>query len=47
MTQHTALETHLIALLKELIDIEGPQPGTYKWFEKVVAALEKAEEIKS
>jgi hypothetical protein len=29
----------LRALLQELIDIEGPQPGTADWAEKVRAAL--------
>jgi hypothetical protein len=32
----------LLALLKELIDIEGPQPGTAQWAEKVRAAIAKA-----
>jgi hypothetical protein len=27
-------------LLEELIDIEGPQPGTRMWADKVFAALE-------
>lgn len=36
------LERELIALLTELIDIEGPQPGTAKWATKVRAALAKA-----
>ena len=33
----------LLALLKELIDIEGPQPGTAAWADKVRAAIAKAE----
>ena len=32
----------LYALLAELIDIEGPQPGTSTWFEKVKSVLAKA-----
>lgn len=31
----------LAALLRELIDIEGPQPGHVMWFQKVSAALAK------
>jgi hypothetical protein len=31
--------TRLRALLQELIDIEGPQPGTADWAEKVRPAL--------
>ena len=41
----TPLEAELIALLKELIDTEGPQPGTSSWFMKVHATLVKAGEI--
>lgn len=33
----------LLALLKELIDIEGPQPGTVMWHEKVKKAIAEAE----
>lgn len=32
----------LLALLVELIDIEGPQPGTSAWAEKARAAIAKA-----
>lgn len=32
----------LLALLRELIDIEGPQPGTSDWANKVHAAIAKA-----
>lgn len=39
----TPLEAELVALLKELIDIEGPQPGTAGWAGKVQAAIAKAE----
>lgn len=37
----TPFEAELVALLRELIDIEGPQPGTGGWAEKVRAALAK------
>lgn len=47
MAKLTPLETELVALLRELIDIEGPQPGTGGWAAKVRAALAKAEEAKS
>jgi hypothetical protein len=43
MIVRTELEQELIALLKELIDIEGPLPGTIMWYSKVRAALDKAE----
>lgn len=33
----------MLALLRELIDIEGPQPGTSDWANKVRAAISKAE----
>ena len=33
----------LLALLKELVDIEGPQPGHVEWFGRVQAAIAKAE----
>lgn len=46
MSDHTPLERELIALLTELIDIEGPQPGHVMWFRKVRAALDKAGTIK-
>ena len=32
----------LLALLEELIDIEGPQPGTAEWARKVQAAIAEA-----
>lgn len=32
----------LLALLQELIDIEGPQPGHIMWANKVKVAIEKA-----
>lgn len=32
----------LLALLQELIDIEGPQPGHIDWANKVKSAIEKA-----
>ena len=32
----------LLALLQELIDIEGPQPGTAAWADKARAAIAKA-----
>lgn len=34
----------LVSLLRELIDIEGPQPGTAGWAEKARAAIAKATE---
>lgn len=37
-----AASTTMLALLKELIDIEGPQPGTSVWAAKVRAAIAKA-----
>ena len=39
----THLEAELVTLLKELINIEGPQPGTSAWYAKVKAAIAKAE----
>lgn len=33
----------LSALLRELIDIEGPQPGTAAWADKVFALLSELE----
>ena len=36
----------MVALLKELLDIEGPQPGTSVWADKVFAVLEKVETTK-
>lgn len=32
----------LLALLRELVDIEGPQPGHSAWAQKVDAAIAKA-----
>lgn len=32
----------MLALLQELVDIEGAQPGTQVWAEKVLAAIAKA-----
>lgn len=32
----------MLALLQELIDIEGPQPGTAEWARKVRAVIAKA-----
>jgi hypothetical protein len=32
----------LLAVLQELIDIEGPQPGTAAWADKARAAIAKA-----
>jgi len=32
----------LLALLEELVDIEGPQPGHVEWYGRVVAAIAKA-----
>jgi hypothetical protein len=32
----------LLAVLQELIDIEGPQPGTVAWADKARAAIAKA-----
>lgn len=43
MNDLTQLERELIALLRELIDIEGPQPGTGGWAAKVRAVLSKIE----
>lgn len=37
----TPLEREAIALLEELIDIEGPQPGTGGWAAKVRDYLAK------
>lgn len=45
MNERTPLESELIALLKELINIEGPQPGTGGWAAKVRAALANAGEM--
>lgn len=32
----------LLAIIQELIDIEGPQPGTAAWADKARAAIAKA-----
>lgn len=32
----------MLALLQELVDIEGAQPGTQAWAEKVLAVIDKA-----
>lgn len=45
LAAHTIIE--LRALLQELIDIEGPQPGTSAWAEKVRAALSSDHREKS
>lgn len=37
-----AAAPELLALLTELIDIEGPQPGHIEWANKVKAAIAKA-----
>lgn len=37
-----SLAPEMLALLQELIDIEGPQPGTRGWAEKVRAVIAKA-----
>lgn len=37
-----AASTEMLALLQELIDIEGPQPGTSAWAEKTRATIAKA-----
>ena len=31
----------LLALVKELVDIEGPQPGTAEWADKAMALIDK------
>lgn len=35
----------MLALLKELTDIEGPQPGTASWANKVHATIAKVERV--
>lgn len=37
-----AAAPELLALLEELIDIEGPQPGTAEWAGRVRAAIARA-----
>lgn len=37
-----AAAPEMLSLLQELIDIEGPQPGTSAWAEKVRATIAKA-----
>jgi hypothetical protein len=39
-----AAAPELLALLKELIDIEGPQPGNREWADKVFAVIAKVEQ---
>jgi hypothetical protein len=34
----------MLALLRELVDIEGPQPGHVEWCRKTLAAIQKATE---
>ena len=36
----------LLALVKELVDIEGPQPGTAAWGDKATALIAKCEGTK-
>lgn len=36
------LFAEMLALLEELIDIEGPCPGNWPWAEKVQATIAKA-----
>ena len=36
----------LLALVKELVDIEGPQPGTAAWGDKAAALIAKCEGTK-
>lgn len=33
----------LLSLVKELVDIEGPQPGTAEWADKAMALIDKCE----
>lgn len=37
-----AAAPELLAVLQELLDIEGPQPGTHEWATKARAAVAKA-----
>jgi len=37
-----AAAPELLELLQELIDIEGPQPGTSDWGDKAIALIAKA-----
>lgn len=37
-----AAAPELLGLLQELIDIEGPQPGTAGWADKARAAIQRA-----
>lgn len=39
----TPLERQLISFLRELIDIEGPQPGHVMWYRKVKAVLDRVD----
>lgn len=36
----------LLSLVKELVDIEGPQPGTAEWSDKAMALISKCEGTK-
>lgn len=36
----------LLSLVKELVDIEGPQPGTAEWSDKAMAIISKCEGTK-
>ena len=36
----------LLDLVKELVDIEGPQPGTAEWSDKAMALISKCEGTK-
>lgn len=36
----------LLSLIKELVDIEGPQPGTAEWSDKAMALISKCEGTK-
>lgn len=40
--QLIAAAPDLLAVLQELIEIEGPQPGTAAWADKARAAIAKA-----
>ena len=37
-----AINEDMLALLKELVDIEGPQPGTSTWGDKVLGVIAKS-----
>ena len=36
----------LLSMVKELVDIEGPQPGTAEWSDKAMALISKCEGTK-